>query len=100
VGQVITGIGFLGAGIMLAKDGAVVGITSAATIWVLASLGGMISAGHLGAAYKMALLVVTILYGVEQLEAHTRTFSRGVHSRVVHYTRGKTPERQDESVEQ
>ena len=87
VGQVITGIGFLGAGVMLAKDGAVVGVTSAATIWVLASLGVMIAAGHLGASYKMAILVVAILYGVEQLEAHTRTFSRGVHSRVVHYTR-------------
>jgi putative Mg2+ transporter-C (MgtC) family protein len=89
VGQVITGIGFLGAGVMLAKDGAVVGVTSAATIWVLASLGVMIASGHLGASYKMALLVVAILYGVEQLEAHTRTFSRGVHSRVVHYARKK-----------
>lgn len=39
VGQVITGIGFPGAGVMLAKDGAVVGVTSAATIWVLASRG-------------------------------------------------------------
>jgi putative Mg2+ transporter-C (MgtC) family protein len=54
VGQVITGIGFLGAGVMLAKDGAVVGVTSAATIGVLASLCVMISAGHLGASYKMA----------------------------------------------
>ncbi len=87
VGQVITGIGFLGAGVMLAKDGAVVGVTSAATIWVLASIGVMISAGHLGAAYKMSLLVVAILLGVEQLEAHTKSFSRGVHSRVVYYTR-------------
>ena len=32
VGQLIAGIGFLGAGVMLAKDGAVVGVTSAATI--------------------------------------------------------------------
>lgn len=87
VGQVITGIGFLGAGVMLAKDGAVVGVTSAATIWVLASLGVMIAAGHLVASYKMALLVIVILYGVEVLESRTLTFSRGVHSRVVHYTK-------------
>ena len=98
VGQVITGIGFLGAGVMLAKDGAVVGVTSAATIWVLASLGVMISAGHLGASYKMALLVVAILYGAEQLEARTRTFSRGVHSRVVHYARRKQPKRSENEV--
>lgn len=83
---------------MLAKDGAVVGVTSAATIWILASLGVMISAGHLGAAYKMALLVVAILYGVEQLEAHTRTFSRGVHSRVVHFTRKRQPKSSDNEI--
>ena len=74
---------------MLARDGAVVGVTSAACIWVLASIGVMISAGHLAASYKMALLVVAILYGVEQLEAHTKAFSRGVHSRVVRYTQRK-----------
>ena len=39
IGQVITGIGFLGAGVMLARDGIVVGVTSAASIWVLASIG-------------------------------------------------------------
>ena len=49
VGQIITGIGFLGAGVMLAKDGAVVvGVTSAATIWVLASIGVMIATENLG----------------------------------------------------
>jgi putative Mg2+ transporter-C (MgtC) family protein len=89
VGQVITGIGFLGAGVMLARDGAVIGVTSAACIWVLASIGVMISAGHLAASYKMALLVVAILCGVEQLEAHTKAFSRGVHSRVMKYTKRK-----------
>lgn len=96
VGQVITGIGFLGAGVMLAKDGSVVGVTSAAAIWVLAAIGVMISAGHLAASYKMALLVVAVLYGVEQLERHTKTFSRGVHSRVVYYARKRSSNDIDE----
>ena len=39
IGQVVTGIGFLGAGVMLAKEGAVVGVTSASTIWSLAAVG-------------------------------------------------------------
>ena len=39
IGQVITGIGFLGAGVMLTRDGMVVGATSAASIWVLAAIG-------------------------------------------------------------
>jgi putative Mg2+ transporter-C (MgtC) family protein len=86
IGQVITGIGFLGAGVMLAKNGAVVGVTSAATIWVLAAIGVMIASGYLLPAIKLSLLVVAILWGVEMLELHTRTFSRGVHARVIHYS--------------
>ena len=82
VGQVITGIGFLGAGVMLAKDNTVLGVTSAATIWVLAALGVMISYGFLMPAVKLAILVVFILWGVDVLEERTVMFSRGVHSRV------------------
>ena len=82
IGQVITGIGFLGAGVMLARDGAVVGVTSAATIWVLAALGVTISCGYLGASIKLSVLVVVILWGVDLLEDRTMMFSRGVHKRV------------------
>lgn len=81
IGQVVTGIGFLGAGVMLARDGTVVGVTSAASIWVLAAIGVTISLGHLMVAIKLSLVTVAILYGVEFLEQHTKTFSRGVHSR-------------------
>lgn len=84
IGQVITGIGFLGAGVMLARDGIVVGVTSAASIWVLAAIGVCISLGHLATAIKLSLVTVLVLYGVEFLEQHTRTFSRGVHSRYRH----------------
>lgn len=83
VGQVITGIGFLGAGVMLARDGAVVGVTSAATIWVLAALGVLIAAGHLLQATKLSLLVVVILYGIDLLEDNVKSLSRGVHASVA-----------------
>lgn len=82
IGQVITGIGFLGAGVMLARDGAVVGVTSAATIWVLAAVGVAISLGHLWPAVKLSIIAVVILYGVEVLEKNTKTFSRGVHTHL------------------
>ncbi len=85
VGQVITGIGFLGAGVMLAKDGSVVGVTSAATIWVLAAIGVMISTNHLLEAIKLSFVVVLILWGVDLLEENTRTLSRGVHSKVQNF---------------
>jgi putative Mg2+ transporter-C (MgtC) family protein len=89
IGQIITGIGFLGAGVMLAKDGAVVGVTSAATIWILASIGVMIATDHLISAVKLSILVVVILYGVDFLESRVKALSRGVHARVKSYTSKK-----------
>jgi putative Mg2+ transporter-C (MgtC) family protein len=55
---VVTGIGFLGAGVIMRRSGSVQGINTAATLWATASLGLAIGAGY----YALApLLVVTIL---------------------------------------
>ena len=86
IGQVVTGIGFLGAGVMLAKDGAVVGVTSAATIWVLASIGVCIAVVDPFVSIKLSILVVVILYGVDLLEDYSSVFTRGVHAK---YTKWK-----------
>ncbi len=72
---------------MLAKDGAVVGVTSAATIWVLASIGVVIATNNLLAAIKLSVLVVGILYGVDVLEAKFKSLGRGVHARVKRYSK-------------
>ena len=88
IGQVVTGIGFLGAGVMLAKDGAVVGVTSAATIWALAAIGVCIAAVDAFVAFKLAVLVVLILYGVDLLEDYSSIFTKGVHSKYTKW-RGK-----------
>jgi putative Mg2+ transporter-C (MgtC) family protein len=82
IGQVITGIGFLGAGVMLARDGYVVGVTSAATIWALASIGVCIGVGYEIVAIKLAIIVVIILVGVDLLEDYSTAFTRGVHKKV------------------
>jgi putative Mg2+ transporter-C (MgtC) family protein len=68
---------------MLSRDGAVVGVTSAATIWVLAAIGVIISAGFLITAIKSAILIVLILYGVDFIEDKTALLSRGVHAKVM-----------------
>jgi putative Mg2+ transporter-C (MgtC) family protein len=81
IGQVITGIGFLGAGVMLSKDGAVIGVTSAATIWALAAIGVCIAIIDSYVAIKLAFIVVAILYGVDILEEYSSAFTRGVHSK-------------------
>jgi putative Mg2+ transporter-C (MgtC) family protein len=80
LGQVVTGIGFLGAGVILTREGAVLGVTSAATIWMLAAIGAAIGFGWIQAAFALAGVTVGILIGVELLEASFVTLRRGVHA--------------------
>jgi len=79
IGQVITGVGFLGAGVMLARDGMVLGVTSAATIWVLAAIGVCIGIGLDLVAIKLSVLVVLVLVGIDVLENSSSAMRRGVH---------------------
>lgn len=79
IGQVITGIGFLGAGVMLARDGVVLGVTSAATIWALAAIGVCIAVGYHVTAIKLSLVIVFVLVGVDLLEDYSQALTRGVH---------------------
>ena len=81
IGQVITGIGFLGAGVMLARDGVVLGVTSAATIWALAAIGVCIAVGYEITAIKLSVVVVFVLIGVDLLEDSSHALTRGVHKR-------------------
>lgn len=85
IGQIVTGVGFLGAGVMLAKDGMVIGVTSAATIWMLAAIGCCIPIAGEAAAIKISIIVIAILYGVDLLEDYSATFSRGVHSKYSNW---------------
>ena len=81
LGQVVTGIGFLGAGVILARQGVVTGVTTASVIWMLASIGGVIGVGHFAAAVALALLTVVVLTGVEVLESSVQALRSGVHAR-------------------
>ncbi|MBL7032834.1 MAG: MgtC/SapB family protein [Candidatus Delongbacteria bacterium] len=80
LGQVVTGIGFLGAGVILAREGVVSGVTTAAVIWVLAAIGAAIGFGHVLGAIALAVVTVAILTGIEFLESGIRLLRRGVHS--------------------
>jgi putative Mg2+ transporter-C (MgtC) family protein len=87
VGQVVTGIGFLGAGVIMAKEGLVQGVTSAAVIWMLAAIGAVIGLGHEPAAIALALLTIGVLTGVELLETSFRMLREGVHTPRLHFRR-------------
>ena len=66
--QVVSGIGFLGAGAILHSRGSVTGLTSAATIWVVAGIGLLIGAGFPGLGLLTTLLVLATLEVLTRLE--------------------------------
>ena len=61
--QIVSGIGFLGAGAIIRRGEAVLGLTTAATIWFVASIGMGVGAGYyvtssVGTALALAILVL------------------------------------------
>jgi len=69
---IVTGIGFLGAGAIIAQGGRVRGITSAATLWVVAALGLVVGVGD----YLTALVITVLVFGTLQIDRIKR-FSEG-----------------------
>jgi putative Mg2+ transporter-C (MgtC) family protein len=66
--QVVTGIGFLGAGCIIQAGRRVTGLTSAATIWVVASIGLVAGAGFPLLAFIASWMVVITLGVLGALE--------------------------------
>lgn len=66
--QLIPGIGFIGAGAILREQGAVVGVTTAATIFVVASIGMAIGGGLYFTAVFTAVLILLALSVLGWLE--------------------------------
>ena len=59
--QIVSGIGFLGGGTIIQARGTILGLTTAATIWVVAALGICIGIGHYDIAVAMSVVVVLVL---------------------------------------
>lgn len=65
---VITGIGFLGAGTILFTGKSITGLTTAASLWVVAAMGLAIGAGFYFAAITVTCLVLIILWMFNKVE--------------------------------
>ena len=66
--NIVSGIGFLGAGVILEERGRVVGLTTAATIWVAAAMGMAAGAGQYVLAGLTAAVVMVVLLLFTRLE--------------------------------
>ncbi len=72
LGGVSTGIGFIGAGTILkrARAGEVIGLTTAAGLWMTAALGVAAGLGQYFIVMLGALVTVLVLAGVQRIEQH------------------------------
>ena len=66
--NIVTGIGFLGAGTIFRDESRMSGLTTAATIWTAAALGMAIGSGHYALALGGTLLIILILYAMMSVE--------------------------------
>ena len=67
--QIVTGIGFLGAGAIIRQGLSIRGLTTAATLWVVAAIGMASGAGYYSGAVLTTLLVLVALWPL-RLVAH------------------------------
>ncbi len=74
--QIVSGIGFLGAGAIIRHGMSVRGLTTAASLWAVAAIGMLSGAGMYGLATATTLLVLVSLAGLRFLE-HRIAGSRG-----------------------
>src|SRR3954470_3019681 len=59
--QIVSGIGFLGGGTIIQSRGTILGLTTAATIWVVAAIGICVGIGHSDIAVIFSITVILVL---------------------------------------
>ena len=77
--QIVSGIGFLGAGAILHGQGVVLGLTTAATIWVVAAIGASVGAGAYVDACGATALIMLVLVGLKPIETKLQAKRRRLH---------------------
>ncbi len=74
--NIVSGIGFLGAGVIFRGDNRINGITTAATIWVVAAVGMGIGAGYYFAAACSSIFMILTLAILPYLEQYIDTLNQ------------------------
>ena len=66
--QIVTGIGFLGAGAILKGQGSIKGLTTAASLWAVAAVGMAAGAAAYGIAVAATIIVIVSLWPLRIIE--------------------------------
>jgi len=80
--QVVSGIGFLGAGSIILRNEAIKGLTTAASVWAVAGVGLAAGAGLYTAAVAATIIVLIILAGLKPLEERFRASRTNLELRI------------------
>jgi putative Mg2+ transporter-C (MgtC) family protein len=90
--QIVTGVGFLGAGAIIRQGFSVRGLTTAATLWVVAAIGMASGAGYYSAAVITTALVLFSLWPLRIVAFNVMTRYRpGTDRLVVQLSTGESP---------
>ncbi len=84
--QIVTGIGFLGAGIIITRQGAIRGLTTAAAVWETAAIGMAAGAGLPILAVVVTALHFVIVLGYTQFTSRLPLARRGTLRLRITYT--------------
>ncbi len=87
--QIVSGVGFLGGGMIIQAGGAVTGLTSAATVWVVAAIGTCIGIGYPITALIFTLTVLFTLFVLSKVD--TKLFGKVHGYEIWILFNGKSP---------
>jgi putative Mg2+ transporter-C (MgtC) family protein len=90
--QVVSGIGFLGAGAILARGEIVRGLTTAASIWTVAAIGLAVGGGLYFAAGISTAVIIVILAGIKPIEEAYRARNQSCRLKIEAANGALTPE--------
>jgi putative Mg2+ transporter-C (MgtC) family protein len=90
--QVVSGIGFLGAGAILARGEIVKGLTTAASIWTVAAVGLAVGGGLYLAASTSTVIILIILAGIKPIEEAYRSRNQSCQLKIEVDSGTLTPE--------
>lgn len=90
--QVISGIGFLGAGTIIHTKGSIKGLTTAATLWLVACLGLAIGYGYYAISLAALLISFVVLISLKKFQDRLFHSNQNIHLAVEFTQKGKAIE--------
>lgn len=96
--NIVTGIGFLGAGVIFKEDNQVKGLTTACVIWIVAAIGMAIGSGYFEQAIGVTLVVLVALFTFPFLEEMVeQRFTKRIY-RIVKRFENESLEKYEEDI--